>query len=301
LSASREASISNLGTITTRGNLVGIGYAVVAFGVFAIADSIVKWLCRDYSVVQVSFATMIAALLPALALLPKTGGLRALRPNNWRLVLLRALLIAVDTILIFYAFSVLPLVQVYAIVFTEPFMLTALSVLLLAEVAGKRRWLAIGVGFLGVLVMLRPGLLPLGLGHLAAFAATIAWTFSLVVLRRIAGSETSACLLVSVMVATAAGVAPFVPFDYTPFSLADLLLVVVAGVMAGLGHLALIRGLRHATASAVAFFQYTLMLWGLIFGWVLFGDWPDMLMFAGAGVIVVSGAYLLWHESKGNA
>ena len=301
MSASREVFISNLGIITRRGNLVGIGYAVAAFVVFAVADSIVKWLCRDYSVVQVSFATMIAALLPALALLPKTGGLRALRPNNWRLVLLRALLIAVDSVLIFYAFSVLPLVQVYAIVFTEPFMLTALSVLLLAEVAGKQRWLAIGVGFLGVLVMLRPGLLPLGLGHLAAFAATIAWTFSLVVLRRIASSESSACLLVSVLVATAAGVAPFVPFDYTPFSLADLALVGVAGIMAGLGHLALIRGLRRATASAVAFFQYTLMLWGLIFGWVLFGDWPDTFMFVGAGVIVASGAYLLRYESKENA
>lgn len=175
-------------------------------------------------------------------------------------------------------------------------LVTALSVPLLGEQVGWRRWSAIVVGFLGVLIVLRPGLAQLNWGHIAALASALFFALSLIVVRRIGNSETAGCLLLSLMVALLAVSAPVLPFVYVVPSAADLALLTGLGLLSGCAHLTLIQGFRLAPSAVVAPFQYSQIVWGVMFGLWLFGDRPDQWVIAGSDVIIASGLFILWRE-----
>ena len=151
-----------------------IGFALLSYACFATADAMVKLSSARFSVFQIGFTLALAALVPVLLLTRGQGGLKALVPQRWRLVALRGLLTATCALLAWAAFGMLPLADGYAILFAAPILVTALSVPLLGESVGWRRWLAGAVGFAGVVVMIRPDFATLGLGHLLGVLAAVA-------------------------------------------------------------------------------------------------------------------------------
>jgi drug/metabolite transporter (DMT)-like permease len=161
----------------------------------------VKLSSARFSVFQIGLTMALAALVPVLLLTRGQGGLAALLPRRRGLVALRALLTSACALLAWAAFGMLPLADAYAILFACPILITALSVPLLGESVGWRRWAASGVGFAGVLVMIRPDFATLGLGHLLGVLAAVTGALGFIVLRRIGPSEKSAAVLFAVFVA----------------------------------------------------------------------------------------------------
>ena len=156
-------------------------------------DALIKWLSADYPVHQLVFSNSLFALVPVLLVSLRRGGLARLRTRRLRLHVLRGLLGAAGGLLAFYAYSQLPLADAYAIIFTTPLMITALSLPVLGEPVGWRRWSAVAVGFAGVLIMLRPGVAPIGIGALAALGGACLSALSILLVRKLGTTESTAC------------------------------------------------------------------------------------------------------------
>ena len=275
----------------------GIFFAVLAFTLFSGSDAVVKFLAgAGYSVVQISAAFALFALLPVGWLVVRSGGVRTLKARRPAWVAARAALLAFDTVCAFYAFGALPLAEAYAIFFGTPMLVTALSVPFLGEKVGWRRWMAVLVGFVGVMIVLRPGFVELGTGHAAAIGAMVFFSFSLLVLRRIGNEESSACMISWVLLALFLTTAPLVPAVFVAPSKVDLLLMASGGLLLGLAHLAIIEAFRAAPASVVSPFHYSQMIWAVLLGLLVFDELPDFWVAVGSLVIVGSGLFILWRE-----
>lgn len=275
----------------------GIGFAVLAYACFSTGDAIIKLSSARFSVFQIGATLALFALLPVLALTRGQGGLRALIPQQKGLVALRGVLTAICALLAWRAYALLPLAEGYAILFATPILVTALSSLVLGESVGWRRYAAALVGFAGVLVMIRPDFATLGAGHLYAGLASIAGAAGLITLKRIGGRETSASILLSVFLCLFVAAAPMVPSTFVLPSLSEIGLLALAGLLLGCGHAGLVFATREAAAVVVAPFQYTQMVWGVLFGLVLFGNRPEPMLFVGMSLVVASGLYTLWRET----
>lgn len=275
----------------------GIGFALLGYASFSTCDAMIKLASTRFSVFQIAFTVALAALLPVGFLAAGRGGWRALVPQRKGLVALRAVLTAVSGMLAWRAFSLLPLADGYAILFATPILVTALSAALLGEEVGWRRCAAAALGLVGVLVMIRPDFATMGLGHLYAALAACTSAAGLITLRRIGGRETSASILLAVCLATMLASAPMLPATFVTPTPWELGVLALAGLLLGCGHAGLVLATREAPAVVVAPFQYTQMIWGVLFGLVLFGNRPEPLLFVGMGLVVASGLYTLWRET----
>ena len=254
--------------------LRGIGFAVLSYASFSTADAIVKLTSARFSVFQIAFTVALFALLPVLVLTLGQGGLRALIPQRWPLVALRGGLTAVCGLLAWRGFAMLPLSEAYAILFAAPILVTGLSAVVLGEEVGWRRWSAQGVGFAGVLIMIRPDFATLGLGHLLTALAAVLGALGLITLKRIGNSERSAPILFAVFVAIMLASGPMVPSTFVMPEWREVGLLALAGLLMGCGQAGLVLATREAPAVVVAPFQYSQMIWGVLFGALLFGDRP---------------------------
>ncbi len=275
----------------------GIGFAVLSYACFSTGDALIKLASTRFSVFQIAFTVALFALLPVVALTFGQGGLRKLVPHRWGLVALRGILTAVGGLLAWRAFSMLPLAEAYAILFATPILVTGLSATLLGEEVGWRRWSASAVGFVGVLIMIRPDFATLGLGHLLAALASVTSAFAMITLKRIGGGETSSSILFAVFMSIMLASAPMVPSTFVLPGWSELGLMALAGLLMGCGHGGLVMATREAPAVVVAPFQYTQMMWGVLFGALLFGDRPEPVLFAGMALVVASGLYTIWRET----
>lgn len=274
----------------------GVGMAVLSYLAFSTGDAMIKLASARFSVFQIAFTLALFALVPVAVLGLQQGGWRALVPRHKGLVALRGVLTAACGLLAWRAFAILPLAEGYAILFATPILVTGLSAVVLGEEVGWRRWLAALVGFAGVIVMVRPDFATLGLGHLYAGLAVLAGAAGLITLKRIGGRETSASILLAVFLAIALACAPMLPGRMVMPSGHELLIMALAGLLMGCGHAGLVVATREAAAVVVAPFQYTQMVWGVLFGVLLFGYRPDTFLFLGMGLVVASGLYTLWRE-----
>jgi drug/metabolite transporter (DMT)-like permease len=253
----------------------GIGLAAVAFGLFSLMDALVKWLSASYPVPQILVCNALFALIPVGAVVVRRGGLPQLRTRRLGLHLLRGLLGTTGGFLAFYAFSRLPLADAYAIIFATPLLITALSVPILGEAVGWRRWSAVLVGFSGVLVMLRPGIAPIGPGSLAALGAACASACAILLVRKLSLTETTTSIaFYSNLTAVVLTGLLFGPTFVAPSAL-DLTLMAAAGLIGGTALLVLIAGYRRSPAALVAPFQYSQMLWAIVLGVLVWGVCPS--------------------------
>lgn len=248
------------------GPLLGL----LAFAIYATHDTLVKYLGGFYSTFQiVFFSGLFSFPLIILMLLqdPTPGTLRARHPW-WNLA--RTLSMVTGWAAVFYAFSVLPLAQTYAILFSTPLLITLLSIPVLGEKVGIHRGGAVLVGLVGVLIVLRPGDADLTLGHAAALWAAICSATSSVVVRRIGRDERAAVLMLYPMLASVVIMGAVLPFVYVPVSGVDLALLAVVAVLAFSAALCIIAAYRRAEATVVAPMQYSQIIWAALFGWLFF-------------------------------
>jgi drug/metabolite transporter (DMT)-like permease len=277
----------------------GIGLVILAIGLFTVMDTIGKSLMARYPVPQVVWARYVFQLAWMLLLVPRVGAIGLVRTRRFGMNLTRGFLLAASTLFMFTAISFVPLADAYTVTFTAPLLVTVLSIPLLGERVGWRRWSAVVAGFIGVLIVIRPGV---GAAHWAlALPLATAFGFALyqILTRKVAAvpGETSVAMLFHLAWVGATVMTVVVPFFWRPVAPFDWLPMAAMGALGGLGHLILIRALTIAPASLLAPFVYTQIAWALLLGYLVFGDLPDVWMLAGGAVIVGSGLFVFYREA----
>ena len=270
----------------------GIAYLLGAMLLLPVMDGLAKVLTARYPVLQVSWARFFFALL---VLLPFARGLslRALLlPDQLGLQLARSIFQVAAVSLFFLTISYLPLADSLALAFLYPMITVALAALLLGEHVDARRWLTVAVGFLGAIVIIRPGFgvfqpaSLLGLGTSFVFAAVIILT------RKLAGTAPPAVILIWGTLVGAVLTTLLVPTVWVTPSLADLGVMLALGAIGAVGHMLLLRAYEMAKASVLAPLGYVEMISAVAVGWLVFGDFPDAMTWLGIAIIVASGVYL---------
>lgn len=274
----------------------GILLSLGAYALFTLMDASIKTLGGRYHVVQVVFFNALFGLATVLLIAAARGTIAGVRSPQWRLHLLRWIIGLPGGLAIFWVYPRMPLADVYAILFAAPLFMTALSVPVLGEKVGWRRWSAVVIGFVGVLVMLRPGAGLLEATALAALFGALVHASNMLLLRRMRGIDPPEAFGVWGNGLTLLATGIVVPWLWQPPSAADLALHAFAGSIAGGGFLLLVIAYAKAPVAVLAPFQYSQMLYGIAVGAVLFGDWPEPTILAGAAIVVGSGLYIFHRE-----
>ena len=281
-----------------KSNLRGALMALISFAIYSTHDVFVKFLGGQYSPVQIIFfSVMFGFPLVALMLIgDRNDG--NLRPKHPWWTLLRTGSAMVTGLAAFYAFSVLPLAQTYAILFAAPLLITLLAIPILGEKVGIRRGLAIVVGLMGVMIVLRPSGAELGLGHMAALAAAVSSSLASVIVRKIGPDERSVVLMLYPMIANFVVLGLALPFVYKPMPIAHLGMIAIIASFSFVAGLFIIDAYKSAEAVIVAPMQYSQMIWAAFFGYFIFNEFPDQWTLLGAAVIMASGLYIVLRESR---
>ncbi|MGE0582138.1 MAG: DMT family transporter [Steroidobacteraceae bacterium] len=282
-------------------NLRGIALMLCAVAVFASMDALLKFLSAHYPPLQVSalrgFASLPFIALPYL-LTGRAAQLLAQRPG---MHLLRGLIMVVIMIGFVYAVRELTLADAYAIFLSAPLMVTALAALLLGEDVGWRRWLAIGVGLVGALTMLRPsGSSLVTWGAIGAFVSAFAYASNAVLLRVLTRTDSTASVaLWSITVMAVVSAALAVAVDGWQAVRADHWLQIAGiGLAGAIAQMLLIEAFRSAPASVIAPFEYTALFWGITIDWVVWSALPSLRVLVGGAIVVGSGLYIIWRERQ---
>ncbi len=277
--------------------LPAILIALLSFFVFTLQDTAVKLLAGEWHVVQVAAFNAIGCLVPPIVWALAAGGLHRLRPSNPRLHLVRAALAPLACVLVFYAYAVMPLTDAYAIAFSQPLIITALSVPILGEKVGWRRWSAVVVGFIGVLIILRPGSGLFGPAALCMIAASALWSFVHAIIR-LAPRDHPSSFAVWVNVGILLGMLPILPLVWTTPTPGQLAISFLGGLLGGCGFTLMSLAYSRAEAGIVAPFQYVQMLYAAVIGLVVFGDsLPDAWTWVGTAIVISSGIYIVHRET----
>mgnify|MGYP001028137028 CR=1 FL=1 len=276
--------------------LLGVLCSLLANLMFASSDALVKGLTASYSIFQIIPMQVAFACIPILIMLRRDGGLGRMRAAHPRLIMLRGLLAGIGTIFGFYAFSALPLAEVYAIAFCTPMVVTILSIPILGEQVRAHRWAAVVVGFLGILVMVRPGFETLTLGHLSALGSVFTGAGVVLIMRRISRDEQRAVMVTAVMLGLLVTSLPVALFVFQLPSWFDVLRVGAAGLLMGSAQFLVVRALSLAPASTIAPMQYTMIVWALAYGSLFFGNRIDPFIVIGACIVIASSLYIMHRE-----
>lgn len=275
------------------------GFALMSFGFFSSHDAIIKALGVDYSVFQIIFFASLFAFIPLTVMMMADRNLDNYRPRHPWLIGARTALSLVGMSSAFYAFTVLPLSEVYALLFITPLLITAFSVPLLGEEVGLQRWLAVIVGLCGVLVVLRPGMQALEAGHIAALVSALTSSLAVIIVRKIGNDERSAVLILIPMISGIVVMGMLLPSVYVPVELPALGAMAAVGLLAVGAQISVIAAYRVAPSVAlIAPVQYTQILWATAFGVLFFDEFPDGWVAVGAAIIIGSGLFVVWRESK---
>jgi len=275
------------------------GLSILAFGLFSSHDAVIKSLGAQYSVFQIIFFSTLFAFVPLTLMMMADRNLDNFRPHHPWLIAARTLSSLVAMSSAFYSFTVLPMAEVYSLLFATPLLITALSVPLLGESVGVRRWIAVIAGLAGVFIILKPGTTDLTLGHATALIAAVASSLSSIIVRKIGNKERSAVLILFPMISSIVVMAVLMPFVYKPVALPDLGSMAAVGLLAVGAQMAIIGAYRVTTSVAlVAPVQYSQILWAVLFGYLFFEEFPNFRVAIGAAIIISSGVFVVWRENR---
>ena len=276
-------------------------YALLGFAIFSTHDAIVKVLGVSYQPFQILFFSGLFGFPMVMMMLMRDQTEANLIPRHPWWTALRTLAAVATGISVFYAFSVLPLTQTYAIIFASPLIITVLSIPILGETVGWRRWVAVALGLSGVLVVLRPGGTELGLGHAAALMGAFGGALASVIVRKIGKDERTIVLMLYPMMANFVLMGVALPFVYAPMTLPDLVGTLAMSILVNLAGLCMIVAYKKGDAAIVAPMQYSQIIWATIFGVLLFSEFPDVMTLLGAAIIIASGLIIVFREGTKDA
>lgn len=285
-------------------SLFGIGLMLAAMALLPFLDVVAKHLGQQgVPVMQIVWARLFFGALMTLPFALRIGGLKAIRPNMPLIHTLRASLIIASTAFFFAALHYLSIADTLAIFFVQPLIVTVLSPFVLGEHVGARRWSAVAVGFIGTLIIIRPGLQDFNPGMLLALAAGASLAVYLLLTRKIAGSAPAMLTTFYTSLAGAIIMSVIVIFVWSPATAEQWMLFVLLAVIANSGHYLIVKAYDHAEASLLAPLGYTEIIMATAAGWYFFGDFPDAWTFAGVGILIASAIYISWseHARRGKA
>ena len=284
-------------TAPPAGNARAILTMLAAVGMFAMMDAGLKLLSAHYPPFQIATMRGAASLPLVLVWALATAGWRPLLRIRWQLHLLRAVLGVAMMGTFIYALHVMPISSAYAIFFIAPLLITALSVPILGEYVGPRRWTAILIGFIGVLVALRPtGDGVVSIAGLAVLLAALGYAVSAITVRVLARTDSTQAMVVWLMLSLTLGAGAIAASGWVTILRSDWLLIAGVGVAGALGQYTITEAFRRGEASLIAPLEYTALAWSLTLDFALWGVLPDAMTWVGAAIIVASGLYLLRRE-----
>lgn len=271
--------------------------ALLGFAVFSGHDALIKSI-PDYSVFQIGFFSVLFSFVPFTLFLAVNRKPFSLWPNKPKLVAIRCCSILGSMLFAFYAFRTLPLTQVYALIFSAPLIITVLAIPVLGEQVKLFRWMAVLIGFVGVIVVLGTQSGSLGSGHIAGILCAFCSATTAVVTRKIGAGESTLTLIVYPLLVnlTVCGLA-MAPV-YKPMPGMVLFGMCSIGLLAVMGQSLLIYAYRNAPAQYIAPFQYSQMVWAVIFGMLFFAETPQLNVLIGAAIIIASGLLIVLRELR---
>ncbi|WP_417813469.1 DMT family transporter [Thalassospira alkalitolerans] len=278
-------------------NLTGIVLMCIGVAALCINDALAKTLMDYYSPIQIIFLRNVIALPFAVILALKMGGTHALRSHRIGVHFLRGFIWITATVLFFTSIHHLGLAEATAIAFVAPLFITALSALFIARV-GWRRWLAVVVGFIGVLVIVRPG--GATFDPVLLLPVATAFTYALLMLsaRFVDTRESMWTLLLYLSTTSAILTGLIVVFFWMPVRAEDIWLFIAIALFGTGGMTLITQAFRVADAPTVAPFDYTALIWATGLGWFFWGETPDVLTFIGAAIITASGLFVIFRERR---
>lgn len=286
------------GKAVANGNLVLAGMLLMLFGdfLFSLNDAMGKWLVASFSVGQVLVIRSFGAFLilaPMIARQNKDALFRLEQPS---LQLMRVVMATVDVALFYAAVAYLPLADVMTFYMAGPIYVAAISHFFLGERIGWRRWLAVLVGFIGVLIALRPSVAMFSWPSLFGLGGSLAFSLTLVLGRRLRQTGDATLVAWQTLGALAAGLVLSIG-NWRSVSVLDIGAMLALGIVAGSAHMLITRSLKLAPASLLAPLQYSLLIWAIVLGFVFFGDIPDAQIVIGSVIIVLAGLFIFHRKN----
>jgi drug/metabolite transporter (DMT)-like permease len=278
--------------------IIGVALMLAAMMVVPLMDGIAKHLSATFSVAQVTWARYFFHLVILLPVVLWRHGAAALLLRRPVLQIARGGFLLGSTLLFFGAIAVMPIADAIALVFVAPLIVTALSPLVLGERVGIRRWLAVIVGFLGVLVIVRPGMSAFHWSMLLALGAGSIYAFYSLATRRLSGSAPPLVTLTYTALLGAVVMSAVVPFFWKTPTTTEFAWMALMGAVAAAGHFLIIKSFEYAEASLLAPLGYSEIISAAAVGYLAFGDFPDEWTWAGVAVIIASGIYVSLRERK---
>ncbi len=274
-----------------------ITFNLLAWVMLPIMDGFAKYLSADLPVLQITWARYfftVAFTLPIMFFFFRENLVWTDKP---KLQFIRGIILLTANICFFYAISVISLAKALTLAFVAPLIVTAFSPIFLGEKVGFRRWSAVITGFIGSLVVIRPGFVEINLASIAALGTGIMYGFYLIITRKLSTSDNPLLTLLLTGVVGAIIVSTVMPFVWVAPSLNQWCMMAAIGIFACIGHLFLILSLKYADASKLAPFSYFEIITNIIIGYYFFGDFPDNWTFLGLFIIVLSGIYISRREN----
>ena len=264
---------------------------------FSLMDASVKWLGTSYPTTQIMFFRCAVALVPVLVIICMRGGFGILRTQQKKLHLLRSLMGISAMGLAFYALSLMPLAEAVSILHTAPLFMTALSVVLLREIVGIRRWSAVLLGFIGMLLVVRPGAGMLESGSLFMLAAAFLIGCTTIVIRHLSKIDDPVCITfyftVTGVIVSLLGL---LLQGWTPPPASDLALLTLVGLLGGLAQYLMTLSYQRLAIAIVAPLKYLTIVFSGVIGYLIWGDIPDLQSVCGISLIITTGLYTLHRE-----
>lgn len=259
-------------------------------------DAVMKWLTSGYPVGQLLFTRAMFSFVVIAFCVRFYGGLKSLRIHNPRLHVVRGFVVVCGTFCFVSGLQYLTLAEAISVVFAGPLFVTALAPLMIGEPVGWRRWAAVLVGFAGVLVMVRPGTEAMQWAALFPLASALFGAVRDLVTRGAMSTEHSNALLTTSTIAAGLGGLLTLPFGWSAVTPGDLGLMALSGFLMAGAYFLIIESFRYGEAGLVVPFKYFNMVFAVGFGFLLWGDLPDIWTWTGCGILVVSGLYILHRE-----
>ena len=272
-------------------------FNLLAWVMLPVMDGIAKYLSSDLPVLQITWARYFFTVFFTLPIMFFLFNKHLVMTTNPKLQFLRGLILLIANICFFYSISIISLAKALTLAFIAPLIVTAFSPFFLGEKVGYRRWLAVIIGFVGTLVVIRPGFVEINLASIAALITGIMYGFYLIITRKLSTSDNPLLTLLLTGVVGAIIISLIMPIVWVQPSLTQWSLMAAVGIFACIGHFFLILSLKYADASKLAPFSYFEIITNIIIGYYFFGDFPDKWTFLGLFIIVSAGIYIFRRES----
>jgi drug/metabolite transporter (DMT)-like permease len=276
--------------------LLGIGLVVASTVFLSAGDVTAKYLAASLPVLQIAWMRFLGFLVILLPVVVASGPRRLLRSRRPGLQILRGLGLLGSTLFFFSALPYLAVPELTAIFFIAPVLVTALSAPLLGERVGVQRWAATLAGFVGVLIVIRPGTAAFQPAAVLPIIGALCWASALMVTRRLSGIDPPLTTLAFSSLLGFALLSAVVPLVWVPPSWPQLVIGALIGIASTTGHWLVVLAYRHGDASVLSPYAYTQLIWASAFTWLVFGSLPELWTYVGAAVIIASGLFTAYRE-----